>query len=56
MGIIASYLESLKGGKTPVEIHVRAKDAEQNAKQFEQCIEVIKSAGVSTCPVESHFQ
>ncbi|KAI9689083.1 MAG: FACT complex subunit spt16 [Bathelium mastoideum] len=41
----ASYLEPLKGGKTPVELHVRGKDAEQNAKQFEQCIELIKSAG-----------
>ncbi|KAI9708942.1 MAG: FACT complex subunit spt16 [Bogoriella megaspora] len=41
----ASYLEALKGGKTPVEIHVRSKDAEQNAKQLEECVEIIKSAG-----------
>ncbi|TKA65846.1 FACT complex subunit spt16 [Cryomyces minteri] len=41
----ASYLEPLKGGKTPVEIFVRGKDAEQNAKQFERCLEIIKTAG-----------
>ncbi|KAF2839097.1 SPT16-domain-containing protein [Patellaria atrata CBS 101060] len=41
----ASYLEKLKDGKTPVEIFVRGKDAEENAKQFEKCLEVIKGAG-----------
>ena len=30
----------------PLEILVRGKDAEQNSKQFEKCIDVIKSAGV----------
>ena len=30
----------------PLEILVRGKDAEQNSKQFEKCLELIKSAGV----------
>lgn len=29
----------------PVEILVRGKDAEENKKQFEQCIKIIKDAG-----------
>ncbi|KAK4984929.1 FACT complex subunit spt16 [Elasticomyces elasticus] len=41
----AAYLEPLKDGKTPVEIFVRGKDAEENAKQFERCLEIIKGAG-----------
>ncbi|KAK4540616.1 FACT complex subunit spt16 [Oleoguttula mirabilis] len=42
----AAYLEPLKeGGKTPIEIIVRGKDAEENAKQFERCLETIKAAG-----------
>ncbi|TKA23656.1 FACT complex subunit spt16 [Salinomyces thailandicus] len=41
----AAYLEPLKGGKTPVEIIVRGKDADENAKQFERCLETIKAAG-----------
>lgn len=41
----ATYLEVLKDGKTPVEILVRGKDAEENAKQFERCLDTIKSAG-----------
>ena len=44
--IPAKHLEPLKGGKVPIEILVRGKDAEQNAKQFEKCLEVIKGAGV----------
>lgn len=46
----AKHLEPLKGGKVPVEILVRGKDAEQNAKQFEKCLDVIKTAGVSYSP------
>ena len=42
----ATYLEPLKDGKTPVEILVRGKDAAENAKQFETCLDVIKNAGV----------
>ena len=41
----AAYLEVLKDGKTPVEIIVRGKDAEENAKQFERCLDIIKNAG-----------
>ncbi|OCK75859.1 SPT16-domain-containing protein [Lepidopterella palustris CBS 459.81] len=41
----ASYLEPLKGGKTPVEIFVRGKDAEANAKQFQSCLDTMKAAG-----------
>ena len=39
------YLEPLKGGKTPVEILVRGKDAEENTRQFEKCTDAIKKAG-----------
>ncbi|KAI9670136.1 MAG: FACT complex subunit spt16 [Caeruleum heppii] len=41
----ARHLEPLKGGKVPLEILVRSKDAEQNAKLFEQILDIIKSAG-----------
>ncbi|KAK3697346.1 FACT complex subunit spt16 [Vermiconidia calcicola] len=41
----ATYLEPLKDGKTPVEVLVRGKDAEENAKQFERCLNIIKNAG-----------
>lgn len=44
-GDAASYLEPLKGGKVPVEILVRAKDAEENKKQFQTCIDTLKKAG-----------
>lgn len=43
----ATYLEPLKDGKTPVEIIVRGKDAAENTKQFERCLDIIKNAGVS---------
>ncbi|KAK1064284.1 FACT complex subunit spt16, partial [Friedmanniomyces endolithicus] len=42
----ATYLEVLKeGGKTPVEIIVRGKDQEENAKQLERILDIIKNAG-----------
>ncbi|KAF2220252.1 FACT complex subunit spt16 [Elsinoe ampelina] len=41
----AAYLEPLKGGKTPVEVLVRGKDAEENEKQFKRCLDIIKNAG-----------
>jgi flagellar biosynthesis/type III secretory pathway protein FliH len=47
---IAAYLEPLRGGKTAVEIYVRGKDAEANAKQFQECVELIKGAGVRCDP------
>ena len=43
---IAKHLEPLKGGKIPLEILVRGKDAEQNSKHWEKCLDVIKAAGV----------
>ncbi|KAI9729207.1 MAG: FACT complex subunit spt16 [Cirrosporium novae-zelandiae] len=43
---LAKHLEPLKkGGKIPLEILVRNKDPEHNAKQFEKCLNIIKSAG-----------
>lgn len=47
MSRLAKHLEPLKGGKVPIEILVRGKDAEQNNKHWEKCIEAIKAAGVS---------
>ncbi|KAL5114984.1 FACT complex subunit spt16 [Pleosporales sp. CAS-2024a] len=41
----ASYLEPLKGGKVSVEILVRGKDADENKKQFQTCLETLKKAG-----------
>ncbi|KAH8727016.1 FACT complex subunit-domain-containing protein [Phaeosphaeriaceae sp. PMI808] len=41
----ASYLDPLKGGKVPVEILVRGKDAEENKKQFQTCLDTLKNAG-----------
>jgi nucleosome binding factor SPN SPT16 subunit len=41
----AAYLEPLKDGKTPIEILVRGKDAAENSKQFERCLDLIKTAG-----------
>lgn len=51
----ATYLESLKDGKTPVEIFVRGKESEENAKQFERINDIIKSAGkkVGTLPKDT---
>jgi hypothetical protein len=44
---IAKHLEPLKNGKIPVEILVTTKDAEEKAKAFSKCLDVIKNAGVS---------
>ena len=44
--LLAKHIEPLKGGKVPLEILVRGKDTEQNAKHFEKCLSVIKGAGV----------
>ncbi|MCJ1467781.1 FACT complex subunit spt16 [Pseudocyphellaria aurata] len=41
----AKHLEPLKGGKVPIEILVRGKDADQNAKHFKRCLDAIKDAG-----------
>ena len=42
----ASFLEKLKNGKVPLEVVVRGKDADENAKQIEQCLDIVKKAGV----------
>ena len=42
----AKHLEPLKGGKIPIEILVRGRDADQNAKHFKRCVDAIKDAGV----------
>jgi hypothetical protein len=44
--VLASFLEGLKGGKVPVEIYIRGKDADENAEQLKKCAELIKSSGV----------
>lgn len=41
----ASFLEPLKGGKTPIEIYVKGKDAEQGAEQLKKCIDIIQRSG-----------
>ncbi|OBT83334.1 hypothetical protein VE02_08548 [Pseudogymnoascus sp. 03VT05] len=41
----AKHLEPLKGGKIPLEVLVRGKDADQNEKLFQKIADVIKSAG-----------
>lgn len=43
---LAKHLEPLKGGKIPIEILVRGRDADQNAKHFKRCVDAIKDAGV----------
>jgi nucleosome binding factor SPN SPT16 subunit len=43
----AVYLEALKGGKIPIEIHKRGKDADENNAQFTKLADLIKSSGVS---------
>ncbi|KAH7026013.1 FACT complex protein [Microdochium trichocladiopsis] len=41
----AKHLEQLKGGRFPVEVLVRGKDAAENEKQFQKLAETINSAG-----------
>ena len=42
----AKHLQPLKSGKIPIEILVRGRDADQNAKHFKRCVDAIKDAGV----------
>lgn len=42
----AKHLESLKGGRFPLEILVRGKDAAENEKIFVKITDAIKAAGV----------
>ena len=43
----AKYLDQIKGGRVPVEVLVRGKDAAENEKHFVKIAEIIKNAGVS---------
>lgn len=43
----AKHLDPLKGGKIPIEVLVRGKDADANAKQFTKITDIIKDSGVS---------
>jgi nucleosome binding factor SPN SPT16 subunit len=42
----AVYLENLKGGKVAVEVHIRGKDADENAGIFQRVAQVMKDSGV----------
>lgn len=42
----AKYLDQIKGGRFPVEVLVRGKDAADNEKLFIKLADTIKSAGV----------
>jgi len=44
----AVYLDALVGGKVPIEVHKRGKDAEENKEQFAKLAELVKSSGVSS--------
>jgi nucleosome binding factor SPN SPT16 subunit len=43
----AKHLEQLKGGRFPIEVLVRGKDATENEKLFVKLTDKIKEAGVS---------
>jgi hypothetical protein len=43
----AKHLEQLKGGRFPIEVLVRGKDAEENETLFVKIADAINSAGVS---------
>lgn len=43
----AKHLEQLKGGRFPIEVLVRGKDAAENEKLWVTITEKIKAAGVS---------
>jgi hypothetical protein len=44
---IAKYLDQIKGGRFPVEVLVRGKDAAANEALFVKLTDAIKAAGVS---------
>ena len=45
---LAKHLEQLKGGRFPIEVLVRGKDAAENEKLFVKLTDKIKEAGVSS--------
>ena len=46
----AKHLDQLKGGRFPIEVLVRGKDAAENEKLFVTITEKIKAAGVGDAP------
>lgn len=55
---IAKHLEQLKGGRFPIEVLVRGKDAAENEKLFVTVADKIKEAGVRppSMPIRLHLQ
>lgn len=51
----AKYLDQIKGGRFPVEVLVRGKDAAENEKLFVQIIDTIKASGVSLEETQALF-
>lgn len=49
--VIAKHLEQLKGGRFPIEVLVRGKDAAENEKLFVTVADKIKEAGVRPFPM-----
>ncbi|KAF1983849.1 transcription elongation complex subunit [Aulographum hederae CBS 113979] len=41
----SQLLQPLKGGKVPVDILVRSKNAEENQKHFDKCLDIVKAGG-----------
>lgn len=54
----AKHLEQLKGGRFPIEVLVRGKDAAENEKLFVTVADKIKEAGVNSpsMPIRSTFK
>lgn len=52
--LIAKHLDQIKGGRFPVEVLVRGKDAAENEKLFIKLTDKIKEAGVSDTPLVTH--
>lgn len=48
MSATAKHLEQLKGGRFPIEILIRGKDAAENEKLWVTIADKIKAAGVSS--------
>jgi nucleosome binding factor SPN SPT16 subunit len=48
---IAKHLESLKGGRFPIEVLIRGKDAAENESLFVKITDIINNAGVSCCAI-----
>jgi hypothetical protein len=55
LSLPGKHLEPLLGGKTPVELLTRTKEAEHNTKLFQDVIGVIKASGVRVPSVMPSF-